>query len=229
MRLLLLAALLFPSPLLAQVRHAEQAHLWFMHFGDYAVTNRVALYQELFLRRAEEGATWQQRHHVHGLTWTLDRHWRVAAGHGFIRTSAYGELPQDATDEQRLWTHVSLSHATGRLRWLHRTRLERRWISPVDGDGPTQHTGRWRQQLRLVYPLSPRAYLHGQGENFIRLAPKAQRYDLEQTRAQLGVGYTAAKATSLELSYLNQRIRRATEREDNHTLVLTVRATWKLN
>jgi hypothetical protein len=165
---------------------------------------------------------------VHGLTLTLGARWRVAAGHGFIRTSAYGELPGPATNEQRAWTHVSFAHQTGRLRWSHRTRLERRWITPVEGPGPRQHTARWRQQVRVVYPMSPKAYLHAQGENFVRLAPSDQRYDLEQTRAQAGVGYTVAKATNLELSYLNQRLRRATAREQNHTLVLNVRATWKL-
>lgn len=228
MRLPLLALLLFPSPLLAQLRHADQAHVWTGLLGDYAITDPVALYQEVWLRRAEEGAVWQQRHFVQGVTLTLGARWRVAAGHGFIRTSAYGELPGDPTDEQRLWTHVTFAHATGKLRWTHRTRLERRWLSPVEGDGPTQHTGRWRQQLRLVYPASAKAYVHAQGENFVRLAPERQRWDLEQTRAQLGLGYTVAKATNLELSYLNQRLRRATEREQNHTLVLNVRATWKL-
>lgn len=229
MRYALLAALLLsPLPLHAQLRRADQTHLWFMHLGDYAFTDRVALYQELFLRRADEGATWQQRHHVHGLTWTVGRGWRVAAGHGFIRTSAYGELPQAATDEQRLWTHATFAHATGRLRWSHRTRLEQRWISPVEGDGPTQRTARVRQQLRVVHPAGARAYVHAQGESFIRLAPRAQRGDLEQTRAQAGVGWRVAKVTILELSYLNQRLRRATAREENHTLVLTVRATWKL-
>ena len=137
--------LLFPAPLTAQLREAGQLHVWAGLLGDYPIGDRWALYQEVWLRRAEDGATWQQRHFVHGATLTLGSHWRVAAGHGFIRTSAYGELPHDATDEQRLWTHVSFAHATGRVRWTHRTRLERRWISPVEGDGPTQHTGRWRQ------------------------------------------------------------------------------------
>ena len=227
-RLLLATLLLVPVPLLAQVRHADQAHAWLGLLGDYAVGDRVALYQEVWLRRAEEARVWQQRHFVQGVTLTLGPHWRVAAGHGFIRTSAYGELPHDPTDEQRLWTHVTFAHGTGKLRWTHRTRLERRWISPVDGDGPTQHLGRWRQQLRLVYPLSAKAYVHVQGESFTRLAPREQRGDLEQTRAQAGLGYTIAKATNLELAYLDQRLRRATEREQNHTLVLNVRATWKL-
>ena len=225
---LAIATFLAPAPLAAQVRHADQSHAWLGLLGDYAVGGRLAVYQEVWLRRAEEGAVWQQRHLVHGLTWTLGHGWRVAAGHGFIRTSAYGELPHDPTDEQRLWTHVSFAHATGKLRWTHRTRLERRWISPVDGDGPTQHLGRWRQQLRLVYPVSAKAYVHAQGESFTRLAPSEQRGDLEQTRAQAGLGYTVAKATNLELAYLNQRLRRATQREQNHTLVLNVRATWKL-
>ena len=225
---LLLAMLALPLPLAAQVRTADQTHAWFGLLGDYGLTDRLALYQEVWLRRGEEAAVWQQRHFVQGVTLTLGQHWRVAAGHGFIRTSAYGELPGRPTDEQRAWTHVTFAHETGRLRWTHRTRLEHRWISPVEGDGPTQRTARWRQQLRLVYPTGAKAYLHAQGENFVRLAPAEDRYDLEQTRAQLGVGYTVAKATDLELAYLDQRLRRATERERNRTLVLNVRATWKL-
>ena len=220
--------LLLPSPLTAQFREADHAHVWVGLLGDYAVTDRVALYQEVWLRRGEEGTVWQQRHFVQGATLTLGRGWRVAAGHGFIRTSAYGELPGAATDEQRAWTHVTYAHETGPLRWTHRTRLEHRWLSLVDGDGPTQRTARWRQQLRLVLPTSERAYLHAQGESFTRLAPRDERYALEQTRAQLGVGYTVARATNLELVYLDQRLRRATQRERNHTLVLNVRANWAL-
>lgn len=227
-RIFLVGLLLLPSPLHAQLREAGQSHVWAGLLGDYAITDRVALYQEVWLRRAEEGAVWQQRHVVQGATLTLGRHWRIAAGHGFIRTSAYGELPGDPVDEQRLWTHATFAHATGRLRWTHRTRLERRWLSPVDGDGPTLHTGRWRQLVRAVYPLTPKAYLHAQGENFIRLAPREQRYHLEQVRGWIGAGYTVAKATNLELAYLNQRLRRAREREENHTLVLNVRATWRI-
>lgn len=226
--LLVTLLLLLPAPLTARIRRAEQAHVWVGLLGDYAVGDRWALYQEVWLRRAEEGAVWQQRHFVQGATRSLGEHWRVAAGHGFIRTSAYGELPGDATDEQRLWTHVAFPHETGRLRWSHRTRLERRWISHVEGDEPTQHTGRWRQQLGLVYPLAPKVYLHAQGENFVRLAPREQRWDLEQTRAQGGIGWTVANATSLELAYLNQRLRRATEREENHTVVPNVRANWRI-
>ena len=225
---LAILTLLAPAPLAAQVRHADQQHAWVGLLGDYPIGDRWALYQEVWLRRAEEGATWQQRHLVQGATLTLGKHWRVAAGHGFIRSSAYGELPHAPTDEQRLWTHASFAHATGRLRWTHRTRLERRWISPVEGDGPTQHLARVRQQLRLVHPLGARAYVHAQGETFIRLAPAEQRGDLEQTRAQAGLGFTVAKATNVELAYLNQRLRRATEREENHTLVLAVRAGWRL-
>ena len=228
LRLTLLVALLLPAPALAQVRHAEQAHAWAGLLGNYSINDRFALYQEAWLRRAEEGATWQQRHFVQGVTLTLSRHWRVAAGHGFIRTSAYGELPGRPTDEQRLWTHVSFAHATGRLRWTHRTRLEQRWLSPVEGDGPTLRTSRWRQQLRLVRPVSARAYVHAQGESFVRLAPAAERHDLEQTRAQLGAGYTLAKATNLEVAYLQQRLRRATQRELNSTLVVNLRANWRI-
>jgi hypothetical protein len=226
MRLLSLISLAFvPSLAVAQLRTADQSHVWTGLLGDYRVTDRVALYQEVWLRRGEEGAVWQQRHFVQGATLTLGHGWRVAAGHGFIRTSAYGELPAAPSDEQRLWAHVTYAHETGRLRWTHRTRLERRWI---DDDASTLHTARWRQQLRLVYPLTAKAYAHAQGENFVRLAPSAQRGDLEQTRAWLGAGYPVARATNLELSYLQQRVRRATARERNHTLVLNVRATWPL-
>ena len=225
-RLLLTALLLLPATATAQLRSADQANAWVGLLGDYPIGDRWALYQEVWLRRADWGRTWQTRHFAQGVTLTLDRHWRVSAGHTYAHASPYGELPAAAaTDENRVWTHVTFAHATGKLRWSHRARAEWRWIEATP---EWRRTARWRQQLRLVYPVSGKTYLYGGGETFIRLYPTADRYDLEQTRAQAGVGHTIATATNVELGYLEQRLRRATERERNHTLTLTVRAGWRL-
>jgi hypothetical protein len=223
---LLVAAVLVPAALPAQVRTASQAHAWAGLLGDYAITDRVALYQEVWLRRAEEGATWQQRHFAQGATLTLHPRWRVTAGHTYVRSLQYGELPAAReTDEHRAWTHVTFTHATGPLRWTHRTRAEWRWIQ---ASPEWTRTARVRQQVRAVLPVGEKTYLAAQGESFVRLHPAAQRGDLEQTRAWASVGRTIAPRTNLELSYLGQRLRRATERERNHTLVVNLRATWRL-
>jgi hypothetical protein len=224
--LTLLVALLLPAPALAQVRHAEQAHAWVGLLGDYPIGDRFALYQEVWLRRADWGRTWQTRHFAQGVTLTIDPRWRVTAGYTYAHGSPYGALPAAAaTDENRAWAHVTFAHETGRLRWSHRTRAEWRFIH---ADAEWHRTARWRQQLRLTYPLGAKAYVFGAGETFTRLYPTAERYALEQTRAQAGFGRTIAKDTRLELGYLNQRLRRATEREENHTLVANLRATWRI-
>lgn len=227
MRFLLLAvALLLPAPAFAQVRHAEQANVWVGLLGDYAVGDRVALTQEVWLRRAEWGRVWQARQFTQGVTLTLDRRWSVAAGYMYAHADPYGELPAAAaTDENRAWGQLALAHATGKLRWSHRARGEWRWIEATP---EWRRTARWRQQLRLVYPVRPTTYVFGSGESFVRVYPTAERYALEQTRAQVGVGHTVAKRTSVELAYLNQRLRRAKEREENHTLVLDIRAGWRI-
>lgn len=222
----ILAALPAPAALGAQVAVADQSHAWLSHFGDYLLTDRLALYQEVFLRRAEEGATWQQRHFAQGVTLTLGKAVRVTAGHTYVHTSAYGELPGAAgVDENRAWAQVQLAHATGKLRWIHRTRGEYRWI---EARPAWTRTARWRQQLRLVYPVGTKSYLTAGGESFVRLSPAAQEGDLEQSRLTAAVGRTVATGTSLELGYLHQRLRRAREREHNHTLVVNVRAAWRV-
>lgn len=227
MRLPLLTAfVLAPAALGAQVAVADQSHAWLSHFGDYLLGDRAALYQEVFLRRAERGAVWQQRHFAQGATLILHPRLRVAVGHTYVHTSAYGDLPgPPGTDEHRAWAHLLASHATGRLRWIHRTRGELRWI---EGGDEWARTARWRQQLRLVYPLGGRSYVTGGGESFVRVSPAAQRFDLEQSRLTAALGRTVARGTDVELGYLHQRLRRSVEREHNHTLVLNVRAAWRL-
>ena len=227
MRPLLLALLLAPAAVGAQVRTADQVHVWVNHFGDYLIGDHLALYQEVFARRAEEGATRQQRHFAQGVTWIFNPTVRVAVGHTYVRTSPYGELPvRDDVDENRAWTHVMLSHNVGRLRVTHRTRAEYRWVEAAP---EWTRTARWRQLVRAVYPLPDKWYVAGGGETFIRLSPAAQQGDLEQTRATLMVGRTIAKGTNLEAGWQEQRLRRARERERNQTIMLSLRATWRLH
>ena len=221
-----LALLLFlPASAFAQVRTAGQQNLWFGLLGDYPVGRRLAIAQELWLRRADAGATWQQDELLHGVSWTLDPHWRVAAGHTYVHSYSYGELPRPAADENRAWAQLSLAHGLGPLRLSHRARGEWRWIS---ANGAHTETAHWRQQLRATYPLTPKAYLFGTGESFIRVHPAAERYALEQVRLSTGAGFTVAKATVVEVGWLEERQRRAREREHNHTLVLALRAGWRL-
>lgn len=226
MRLAFLPLLLLPAALGAQVRTADQAHVWVNHFGDYLIGKHAALYQEVFLRRAEEGATWQQRHFAQGVTWIASPRVRVAVGHTYVRNSRYGELPAAAaTDENRAWTHLILSHGLGPLRVSHRTRAEYRWL---EAEPSWTRTARVRQLVRAVYPLPQRWYVAGGGETFIRLHPEPQRGDLEQTRATLMVGRTVAAGTNLEVGWQEQRLRRATQRERNQTLMVSLRGTWRL-
>lgn len=209
----------------AQIRSASDEHVWVGLLGDYPVGRRLGLVQEDWLRRADAGATWQQVELLQGLAWAVVPRWRLAGGYTYQHNFPHGAFQHRATDENRAWVQSTLSHGLGRLRVAHRTRAELRWIGD---EGTWTRAARVREQLRATLPMAHASYAFGGGESFIRVYPAGERYALEQTRFQVGVGRTVAHATSLELAYLEESLRRTHEREHNHTLAFTVRAGWRL-
>ena len=66
----------------------------------------------------------------------------LTAGYGWIRSFPYGEQPIAETfDEHRIWQQLITQSQTGRLKWLHRYRVEQRYMDRKDNPS-------WQHRVR---------------------------------------------------------------------------------
>jgi hypothetical protein len=235
----LLAAPPAAAPLAAQTAGPRQfddnTNAWLMYFGDHAVSRRWALHAEAQVRRSGGplGARgWQQLLLRPGLIYTLAPGARLTAGYAFIDTWRYGDQPAaDRFPEHRLWQQLQLGHATGRVAWQHRYRVEQRWVErPLDAAGTRDRTysNRARYLARATVPLRGRtldageAYVSAYDEVFANWGRNVGRNLLDQNRLYGALGWRFGATTRVEAGYLQQIILKANgvQAERNHTLQL---------
>jgi len=237
----LAAATLAPAAVTAQPPGprdvADNTNAWAMYFGDHAVSRRWALHAEAQVRRAGGAAGlagWQQLLLRPGLIYALSPGARVTAGYAFVDTWPYGDQPVVARfPEHRLWQQLQLGHATGRVAWQHRYRVEQRWVArPLDAAGARDRTysNRARYLVRATVPLRGRtldageAYATAYDELFANWGRNVGRNVLDQNRLYGALGWRLAATTRVEAGYLQQLVLKpnGTQVERNHTLQLAV-------
>jgi hypothetical protein len=241
---LLAAAALAPAAARAQAPApagprdiADQTNAWLMYFGDHAVARRWAVHAEAQVRRSDGAAGlrgWQQLLLRPGAIYTVAPNARVTAGYAFIDTWPYGEQPAAARfPEHRLWQQLQLGHATGRVAWQHRYRVEQRWVErPLDAAGARDRTysNRARYLVRATVPLRGRTldvrelYVSAYDELFASWGRNVGRNALDQNRLYGALGWRLGATTRVEGGYLQQLILKpdGVRVERNHTLQLAV-------
>ena len=126
-------------------------------------------------------------------------------GYGFKHSNdPYSKIP---VNENRAWEQYTYSTPTFMGGFSARSRLEQRTVSISEG----RNVGiRFRQQLKLSYPLNDKWSLVGSDEIFVNAntpgwGPVA---GLDQNRVFVGVGYKIDKVWRTEIGYMNQYINR---------------------
>lgn len=126
-------------------------------------------------------------------------------GYGFQHSNdPYSKIP---VNENRAWEQYTYSTPTFMGGFSARSRLEQRTVSISEG----RNVGiRFRQQLKLSYPLNDKWSLVGSDEIFVNAntpgwGPVA---GLDQNRVFVGVGYKIDKVWRTEIGYMNQYINR---------------------
>ncbi len=216
---------------------ADNGTAWLMYFGDHAVSRRWAVHAEAQVRRAGGAGGldgWQQLLLRPGAVYTLSPAARVTAGYAFVESWPYGEQPALARfPEHRLWQQLQLGHATGRVAWQHRYRVEQRWVQrPVDAAGARDRTysNRARYLVRATVPLRGRTlavgapYVSAYEELFASWGRNVGRNVFDQNRLYGAVGWRAGASTRVEAGYLQQLVLKpnGTQMERNHSLQLAV-------
>lgn len=212
---------------------ATNTNAWLMYFGDHAFARRWALHAEAQVRRADVVDGWQQLLLRPGLIYALAPNARVTAGYAFIRSWPYGDQPSPARfDEDRSWQQLQLGHATGRVVWQHRYRLEQRWVNVplASGGSDRRYSNRGRYFAKVVVPLRGRTidagepFLAAYDELFASWGRNVGRNALDQNRLYGALGWRLGAATRVEAGYLQQFVLKpdGVRAERNHTLQLAV-------
>jgi hypothetical protein len=220
------------------------SNAWFVYAGTHALSPKVGLHLEAQLRRSDFLSDPLQLFVRAGVNYALADRVTATGGYAYAWSTPYGEFPAPfAFSEHRVWEQLQLTHATGRLAWQHRYRLEQRWLAQREEtpDGGTRtswwrYVNRFRYMARTTLPLRGATvsrgepYLAASDEIFVGFGRHVQLNVLDQNRAYAGVGYQAGTHTRVELGYLNQWVLRGNgrEMENNHTLQLTLYSTAPL-
>jgi hypothetical protein len=192
---------------------------WFGYMGDHAIANRLALVGDVQLRLVDFVSTPQQFLARAGLLVDVGPGVRAGGGYAYTNSYDYSEFtPDQDIPENRLWQQLNLTQKSNAVGFLHRFRLEERWLGLPDPAAPGEKdwTFQWRARymLRATVPLHGTAdragYLYGIGSNeiFIKWGSSWPTNLFDQNRFQLGLGVGLAKRLRLEATWLNLQLLR---------------------
>lgn len=204
----------------------DDTGMWFAAFGSGKIRpmeteSPFRWWFDSQLRLADDTDGFQQSILRPGVGYDVAENQTVWAGYAWIRTSPV--LGQDF-DEHRSWLQWTASPGVGDWKFLHRSRLEQRWVETGDDVGH-----RWRQMHRIQRTLTqaPQWSLIGWDEAFIQFNDTdwGAKGGFDQNRAFLGVGFKRSPESRVrtEIGYLNQFInQQGSEDRMNHILSLNL-------
>jgi hypothetical protein len=213
---------------------SENANMWISYFGDHPLgTHRWGVHLEGQARLAQMGDTWQQILIRPGINYTLTPSITLSGGYCFIEQFPYGEFPV-AHDYpiHASWEQVAYTHPAFGLNWMHRARLEQRWIGQMHKVGESwdvadyRYENRVRTMLRTTIPLTRDKswYVALWDEVFVNFGDNVLRNDFDQNRATIALGRNLSKYVRLEVGFMEQTLQRRGGNvwEHNHTLSVSL-------
>lgn len=243
--LLLVVLAAFPGRLAAQNEKnvADQSLAWGCYFGTFRLTDRLSLWNELQLRRADFLGEWQQVLPRVGVNYHLNPNVIFTVGYAYLWTYPYGKQPLPLNQpryEHRPWQQVTLLHSSGKVSFAHRFRLEQRFLQNWTAPDPATNLRRirdgyeWQNRMRYRFLLTvpfptaagkpPKWFATAYDEIFINFGRNIGYNLFDQNRLGATLGYWINKEMNLQLGYMNQAIQKANGRdvENNHALTLFV-------
>jgi len=214
----------------------NQTNTWYMYMGNHKLNDKWELHTLYHFRRTDIGQDWQQSLARIGLNYHLVPGVVASAGADWVVSYPYGKQPIACnTTEYTAWEALFYRHQVGRLSFMHRYRLEQRFIEKDSYDsaaGEWQKTGttykdRFRYMLSVDMPLNnPKMqdktwFISANDEIFIGMGKNQGKNLLEQNRIYTALGYRFNKDFNLQLGYMNQKLIKADaiHAENNHTLM----------
>ena len=219
-----LASLLLASlPALAATD--DNAHAWYMYFGDHPIARtKWGVHLEGQWRRADLGVNWQQLLLRPGVNYQLTNKIVLTGGYGFIETYRYGDFPvRAAFPEHRFFEQALITQRAFKLDWQNRLRFEQRNLKRT----VWEYENRFRYMLRTNVPLpfAGRKYYIGlYDEIMFNYGKNVAANVFDQNRAYIAVGRNVGRETRVEVGFLEQTVQQRSGQvfEHNHTLQVSI-------
>jgi hypothetical protein len=202
--------------------------------ANHKVHERWGIHTEYQLRRSEFVREPMQYFIRLGVDYYSKNIGQFTAGYGWFHTLPYGEQPiSQITDEHRLWQQYLYKTTFPRMEFIHRYRLEQRWIENWSNANNTLLSKNgfvFRQRVRYRFminlPLSRKRMVDNtlffsiSDEIFLGFGKGIGKNVMDQNRFYTGLGWRFTKNIQLQLGYLNQYIIKSDglHMERNHTL-----------
>ena len=220
-----LFAILVVAAIPAAAQVDNNAHAWFMYFGDHQFGNsKFGAHLEGQWRRANLGLTWQQLLLRPALNYQLNKKVMLTGGYGFVDTHRYGDYPsRENFPEHRTYEQAQINQRFLGLDWQNRLRLEQRHILGY----AARYENRFRYMLRTNIPLpwdDKRYYLGVYDEVFYNFGKNVAFNVFDQNRAYVALGRNMGHQTRVEVGFMEQTVQHRDGRvfEHNHTLQVAI-------
>lgn len=203
---------------------------WLQTFNTISLNKKWSLHLEYQWRREEGLKHWQQSLLRIGANYKLSENVTAHLGYGWIETFSYGDHPianNGTFPEHRIYEQLSFRQPINRWTFIHRFRIEQRWLGRVVAGTDREIEGwnylhRFRYQFRAQHPFWVKGdrqfYGAAADEVFIGAGKKVGVNIFDQNRIFLLLGYKLNKKLSLEAGYFNQTLQQG-RRVNNQTIM----------
>lgn len=224
------------TSLQAQQRElASSQNSWFMLMNEFRFSPKWYLSNEVHIRRADGLKNWQQFLLRPALNYRVNPNLELAAGYSYVLTYPYGEQPVAMQlPEHNVWQQVLLRHTAGKLAFMHRYRLEERFVGNIEPAGNefvvngTNYQERFRYRLTASYPLinfgeDKSLFVAAFDELWVNLDNVLFVESFNQNWLYVGLGYQFSAMGNIQAGYLDQIIAKGGSRyERNPTISVSL-------
>jgi hypothetical protein len=222
------------TPLFSQTISDNNAHAWYMYFGDHPLGDHWGIHLEGQARRATYSTSWQQVLLRPAVNYKFTPNIMGTAGYAFAYSYPYGEHPSAKRNfaENRYFEQLLVRNQFRKIAFQHRLRLEQRMVQVPAPQRPLEDQWQFRQRFRYMLrgdiPLpSKRFYLGLYDEFFINFGGNRGSRYLDQNRAYGALGIRLSSFEKFEIGYMHQYVpqRNGLVTENNHTIQVALFST----
>lgn len=227
-KLLIVLIILSTRDLIAQNDRVNDYNsiAWLQTFNTITLDKKWSLHLEYQWRRTDGLKYWQQSLLRIGANYKLHDNIILHAGYGWIETFPYGDYPIASAGtfpEHRLYEQISFRQPINIWTFLHRFRIEQRWLGKVE-PGTDRKIEEWNFVHRFRYQFRGQLALWSKNEKqlygaladeiFIQAGTNVGVNIFDQNRFFLLMGYKFNKQFTLEGGYLNQTLQQGSRVND---------------
>ncbi|PQB04624.1 DUF2490 domain-containing protein [Aureitalea marina] len=182
----------------AQETGEDKLGIWAMYFGTNRVADKWSIHTEVQYRDYQFFSNFNQLLLRTGANYHISESAIATLGYGYIITDPTFEEPPEGKNstENRIFQQFILKNKIGKFGFMHRYRLEQRFLKSGDGSTDTQHRARYF--LRITFPLNEKWFLAAYDEIFINL----QEPLFGQNRLYGAIGYKINDLVNIQAGYL---------------------------